>query len=86
MLDRNPVSKLMSCHASAAMSFVFKQTDSNMCIALLFSIRSCSSMYGMWPRGPAYEQMTFEACIFGFVRAIKRHDLQCFKKFRLDCI
>ena len=86
MLDRNPVSKLMSCHASATMSFVFKQTDSNMCIALIFSIRSCSSMYGIWPQGPAYEQVTFEACIFGFVRAIKGHNLQWFKKIRLDWI
>ena len=65
MLDTNPVSKLMSCHASDAMSFVLKQTDTNMFIALILSIRRWPSMYGMWPRGPAYEQVTFEACILG---------------------
>jgi hypothetical protein len=83
MLDKNPMSKLMSCHASAAMSFVLKQTDTDMCIALTFSIRSWSSVYGMRPRGPAFEHVKFEACIFGFVRAIKGHNLQCFQKFRL---
>jgi hypothetical protein len=86
MLDRNIVSKLMSTKASAAMSFVFKQTDENMCIAFIFSINSCSSIYGMWPRDPQYEQVTFEACIFGFVSAIKSHILQCFKKFHLNGI